>query len=103
MKKTLRLNESDLHRIIEETVKRILKENDDPFIVHGHFADSNYGGKEVQISPDGGMARFRRNYGGKPEEPTDWLEIKYHPTREDYGPYCATPWGDEKLSNYMKV
>lgn len=93
-------NES-LDRIVRESIKRALRESEDEFVPHGYFADSNFGGKEVQISDSGDSARFRRNYG-EPEDPTDWLEIQYHPEREDFGGYCKTPWGDETLSNYMK-
>lgn len=101
MKRTIRLTEGDLHRVIKESVKRILKESEEEFTPHGYFVDSNLGGKEVQISDSGDAARFRRNYG-QPEEATDWLEIQYHPDREDFGAYCKTPWGDEQLSNYMR-
>lgn len=93
-------NES-LDRIVRESIKRALRESEDEFVPHGYFADSNWGGKEVQISDRGDSARFRRNYG-EPEDPTDWLEIEYHPDREDFGGYCKTPWGDETLSNYMR-
>lgn len=93
-------NES-LDRIVRESIKRALSESEDEFVPHGYFADSNWGGKEVQISDSGDAARFRRNYG-EPEDPTDWLEIEYHPDREDFGGYCKTPWGDEILSNYMR-
>lgn len=101
MKKTIKLTESSLRKIIREAIEETL-DTDDDFIVHGYYCDSNFGGKEVQLSDDGSSARFRRNYG-RPEEPTEWLEIEYHPTREDYGAYCKTPWGDEILSNYMRV
>lgn len=86
----------------ESRTRRLSESEDDEFIPHGHFADSNWGGKEVQISDSGDAARFRRNYG-EPEDPTDWLEIQYHPDREDFGGYCSTPWGDECLSNYMRI
>lgn len=97
-----KVNNESIDRIVSESIKRILMESEDEFIPHGHFADSNWGGKEVQLSDDGHSARFRRNYG-KPEEPTDWLDVEYHPEREDFGGYCKTPWGDEILSNYMRI
>ena len=93
-------NES-LNRIVRESIKKFISESEDEFVPHGYYADSNWGGKEVQISDNGDAARFRRNYG-TPEDPTDWLEIQYHPEREDFGAYCKTPWGDEPLSNYMR-
>lgn len=96
-----RSDESRLNRIIRESIKRVISESEDEFVPHGYYADSNWGGKEVQISDSGDAARFRRNYG-TPEDPTDWLEIQYHPEREDFGAYCETPWGDEPLSNYMR-
>ena len=42
-------NES-LDRIVRESIKRALRESEDEFVPHGYFADSNWGGKEVQIS-----------------------------------------------------
>lgn len=41
MKQTIRLTESDLHRIVNETVKRILKESNDEFT----YSDSYDSGK----------------------------------------------------------
>ena len=99
--KQSRSDESRLNRIIRESINRVIRESEDEFVPHGYYADSNWGGKEVQISDSGDAARFRRNYG-TPEDPTDWLEIQYHPEREDFGGYCETPWGDEPLSNYMR-
>ena len=70
-----RSDESRLNRIIRESIKRVISESEDEFVPHGYYADSNWGGKEVQISDSGDAARFRRNYG-TPEDPTDWLEIQ---------------------------
>ena len=94
MKKTIRLSEKDLHRVIKESVKRILREQED-FEPHGYKTTSNLGGHEVQISPDGDGARFRF-YGG---EPTDWLPIEFD---EDGVAYVDTERGRELLSDYMR-
>lgn len=93
-KKLIRLTESDLHRIVKESVKKILKENDE-FTPNGYRGVSNLGGHEVQINPSGDAARFRF-YGG---EPTDWLEIEFD---ENGVAYVETPNGQERLDQYMR-
>jgi hypothetical protein len=93
-KKLIRLTESDLHRIVEKSVNRILKESDD-FKPTGYKTASNLGGHEVQINPSGDSARFKF-YGG---EPTDWMEIEFD---EDGVAYVETERGRELLSDYMR-
>ena len=98
MKQRIRLNEAQFNRLVKETVKRILKENDD-FIAHGYKTDSNWGGKEIQISNSGDAARIRNNYGGKPDTPSEWMEIQFD---EDGVAYVETPNGTERLDMYMR-
>lgn len=93
-KKVVRLTESDLHRVIKESVKKVLKENDD-FKAHGYKTTSNLGGHEVEISPSGDAARFRF-YGG---EPTDWLEIEFDGNGVAY---VETERGKQRLCDYMR-
>ena len=93
-KKLIRLTESDLHRIVKESVSKILKESND-FKPTGYRTVSNLGGHEVQIHPSGDSARFKF-YGG---EPTDWLEIEFN---EDGVAYVETERGRELLSDYMR-
>lgn len=93
-KQIVRLTESDLHRVIKESVTKILKENDD-FKAHGYKTTSNLGGHEVEISPSGDAARFRF-YGG---EPTDWLEIEFD---GDGVAYVETERGKQRLCDYMR-
>lgn len=93
-KKLIRLTESDLHKIVKESVRRMLKESDD-FNPTGYKTVSNLGGHEVQIHPSGDAARFKF-YGGKP---TDWLKIEFD---EDGVAYVETERGRELLSDYMR-
>ena len=43
-KQIIRLTEGDLHRIIKESVNRILNQNEDDFTPHGYKGTSNFGG-----------------------------------------------------------
>ena len=52
--------------------------NEDEFTPHGFYGDSNFGGKEIQISDDGEMARLRTDYGDGPSKPTRWLKIYFN-------------------------
>ena len=94
-KNTVKLNESQLKKIVTESVKRVLKEVDD-FNAHGYKAINNYGGNEIQINNSGDAARLKFQNG----EITDWLEIEF----DDEGvAYITTPNGQqEKLSDYMR-
>lgn len=93
-KNAIRLTETDLKRIIKESVSRIMSEMED-FQPHGYRGTSNWGGNEIQISPSGDAARFRFNGG----EPTDWLEIEFD---EEGVAYVDTEQGRELLSDYMR-
>ena len=93
-RKPIRLTESALHKIVKESVVRILRESDD-FTPSGYRGVSNLGGHEVQISPSGDAARFKF-FGG---EPTDWLEIQFD---ENGVAYVETERGTERLDQYMR-
>lgn len=98
----------DINSLIELVKKRYpdyfmtgmeaLNENEE-FIPQGYKVDSNFGGKEIQISNSGDAARIRTNYSGQPDEPSEWMEIQF----DDEGiAYVETPNGIEKLSDYMR-
>ena len=94
-KNVVRLSESKLRNMIKESVRRILRENDD-FIGHGYKTTSNFGGNEIQISDSGDAARLKLPSG----EITDWLEVEFD---EEGVAYITTPEGDtERLCDYMK-
>ena len=96
MKRRIRLTESDLHRVIKESVNKILKENDD-FIPHGYKGTSNWGGNEIQISDKGDGARIRNSHTG---EVSDWMEIQFD---EEGVAYVIDANGDEeRLCDYMR-
>ena len=94
MKHRVKLTESDLHRIVKESVKKILKESDD-FKATGYKGVCNLGGHEIQIHPHGDAARFKFFDG----EPTDWMEIEFD---ENGVAYVETERGREMLSDYMR-
>ena len=95
-KRTIRLTESDLHRVIKESVNKVLKENDD-FTPHGYKGTSNWGGNEIQISDSGDGARLRDSHTGKV---SDWMEIQFV---EDGVAYIIDENGDEeRLCDYMR-
>lgn len=90
----IRITESQLHRVITESVKKVLRESEE-FSPTGYRTVSNLGGHEIEISPRGDSARFKF-YGG---EPTDWLEIEFD---EDGVAYVETERGKERLCDYMR-
>ena len=93
-KNVIRLTESKLRNMIKESVKQVLKENDD-FIGHGYKTTSNMGGNEIQISDSGDAARLKLLSG----KITDWLEIEFD---EEGVAYVTTPEGNvERLDEYM--
>ena len=94
-KQVIRLTENDLHKIIEESVSKILKEND--FVPHGYKGTSNFGGYEMQVDDRGENARLRDSHTGKV---TDWLEIEFD---EDGVAYVTDESGNqERLCDYMR-
>ena len=95
-KNTIRLTESQLKQMISETVKNILKENDD-FQAHGYRGTSNWGGLEMQISDSGDAARLRNSITN---QVSDWLEIQFD---EDGVAYVVDESGhEERLCDYMR-
>jgi len=52
------------------------QDEEEEFIVHGHYAWSNCCGYEVQLSDCGDAARLRMNKWTENEVVTDWLEIQ---------------------------
>ena len=68
-----KLTESRLKSIIAESLKKILRENED-FVPQGYKVTSNWGGNEIQISDSGDAARIRDSHTGSV---SDWLEIEF--------------------------
>lgn len=96
-KQLIRLTESDLYRIIKESVNIILKENEDDFTPHGYRGITNNGGYEMQISDKGDTARLRDSVTN---DITDWMEIEFD---EEGVAYVTTPDGEqERLCDYMR-
>ena len=95
---SIRISSEGLHAIIAESIIKVLKESED-FEPTGYKTDSNWGGKEVQISKNGDAARFRDNHG-TPGQPTEWLEIQFD---EDGVAYVETENGTERLDEYMRI
>lgn len=91
-----KLTESQLTKIIQKSVKKILKENED-FTPHGYKGTSNWGGYEMQISNNGDEARIRDSHTG---EVSDWLEIQFD---EEGVAYVIDANGqEERLCDYMR-
>lgn len=92
----MKINESQLKKIIKESVKKILRENED-FTPHGYKGMSNWGGYEMQISDNGEEARIRDSHTG---EVSDWLEIQFD---EEGVAYVIDVNGqEERLCDYMR-
>lgn len=100
MKKRIRLSETDLHRIINESVRRILKENED-FIPMGYKMVSNAFGYEIEIDSTGEAARLRFINTENPDnsEVTDWEEIQFD---EDRDAYIESKAGRQFLSDFIR-
>lgn len=95
-KEVMKINESQLRKIIKESVKNILKENED-FTPHGYKGTSNWGGNQMQISDNGEEARIRDSHTG---EVSDWLEIQFD---EEGVAYVIDANGqEERLCDYMR-
>lgn len=92
----MKINESQLRKIIKESVKKMLKENED-FTPHAYKGTSNWGGYEMQISDNGDEARIRDSHTG---EVSDWLEIQFD---EEGVAYVIDANGqEERLCDYMR-
>lgn len=104
-KNVVRINENQLHSLIAESIKRVLKEQwdfddeDDTFTPQGYKTDSNWGGTEIQINKNGDAARLRDNHG-TPGTPTDWMEIQFD---ENGVAYVETENGTVRLDEFMRV
>lgn len=106
------LNENSIRAIVAEALKQVLSqrlnEEMDDFKPHGYCCDSNWGGKEIEISDSGDAARIRTNYGNGPSKPSEWCEIQYDFQDEDGNdmddgrPYILVNGEKEYLDNYMK-
>lgn len=110
----MKITESELKNIIKECVYRILNESNDfdykdDFKPQGYYTDSNWGGKEIEISSSGDAARIRTNYGDGPSKPSEWCEIQYdyededgNDISEDPRPYIFVNGDKEYLDHYMR-
>ena len=100
MKKRIRLSESDLHRIIKESVKRILKESED-FIPMGYKMVSNAFGYEMEVDSSRNAARLRFINTENPDnsEVTDWEEIKFD---DEGNAYIDSKAGRQMLSDFIR-
>ena len=106
------LNENSIRAIVAEALKQVLSqrlnEEMDEFKPHGYCCDSNWGGKEIEISDSGDAARIRTNYGNGPSKPSEWCEIQYDFQDEDGNymddgrPYILVNGEKEYLDNYMR-
>lgn len=95
-KNTIRITESELKKVIAESVRKVLKETED-FQAHGYKGMSNWGGNEIQISDSGDAARIRDSHTG---DITDWMEIQFD---EDGVAYVTDENGnEERLCDYMR-
>lgn len=107
------LNESHIRAMVAEALKQVLSQRlndglDNDFNPCGYYANSNWGGKEIEIAPSGDAARIRTNYGNGPSEPSEWAEIQYDYEDEDGNeleegrPYILIDGKKEYLDNYMR-
>lgn len=91
-----KLTESRLKSIIAESLKKILRENED-FVPQGYKVTSNWGGNEIQISDSGDAARIRDSYTGSV---SDWLEIEFD---EEGVAFVTDENGNqERLCDYLR-
>lgn len=52
-------------------------DEDEEFVVHGHYTVSNSGGYEIMLTDSGDAARVRDAFGSENPETSDWLQIEY--------------------------
>lgn len=52
-------------------------DEDEEFVVHGHYTVSNSGGYEIMLTDSGDAARVRDAFGSDNPKTSDWLEIEY--------------------------
>ena len=100
-KNVVKISENTLRQIVAESVKKVLSEIAEAFIPMGYTYDRKFGGRELQISRNEDMARFRTNDGnGNIGEPTEWLKIDYDKNGDAY---ADTSNGREFLKNYVPL
>ena len=100
-KNVVKISENTLRQIVAESVKKVLSEIAEVFIPMGYTYDRKFGGRELQISRNEDMVRFRTNDGnGNIGEPTEWLKIDYDKNGDAY---ADTSNGREFLKNYVPL
>lgn len=100
-KNVVKISENTLRQIVAESVKKALSEIAEAFIPMGYTYDRKFGGRELQISRNEDMVRFRTNDGnGNIGEPTEWLKIDYDKNGDAY---ADTSNGREFLKNYVPL
>ena len=100
-KNIAKISENTLRQIVAESVKKVLSEIAEAFIPMGYTYDRKFGGRELQISRNEDMVRFRTNDGnGNIGEPTEWLKIDYDKNGDAY---ADTSNGREFLKNYVPL
>ena len=100
-KNIAKISENTLRQIGAESVKKVLSEIAEAFIPMGYTYDRKFGGRELQISRNEDMVRFRTNDGnGNIGEPTEWLKIDYDKNGDAY---ADTSNGREFLKNYVPL
>ena len=100
-KNVVKISENTLRQIVAESVKKVLSEIAEAFIPMGYTYDRKFGGRELQISRNEDMVRFRTNDGnGNIGEPTEWLKIDYDKNGDAY---ADTSNGREFLKNYVPL
>ena len=100
-KNVVKISENTLRQIVAESVKKALSEIAEAFIPMGYTYDRKFGGRELQISRNEDMVRFRTNDGnGNIGAPTEWLKIDYDKNGDAY---ADTSNGREFLKNYVPL
>lgn len=100
-KNVVKISENTLRQIVAESVKKVLSEIAEAFIPMGYTYNRKFGGRELQISRNEDMVRFRTNDGnGNIGEPTEWLKIDYDKNGDAY---ADTSNGREFLKNYVPL
>lgn len=107
MKKVIRLTEGDLHRIVKESVKRILKEDTwfdnhiadnifDDMVQKGLYRRMNNSAYVEWIMDSYGLGENQRNIA---EKVADKLDVYRMSMEDQYGLTEAYEWWDEETYN----